>query len=331
MDFLMKIKRRVRLRREGFAGQHLVALPRDVVQAHARHPLLRGLRVTDAGLFPRARGHQVERTQGAVSTLVILCTAGYGWTRLGSSPAHPVAPNDLLWLPAGRPHSYGASAERPWTIVWAHLEGDEVDFWRHHLSLPAIGGTLSLPPEKSDRVAHALEETYHFLEQGYAFPRLVEAAAWVRNALVSAAGTQAPSSKGISAEQRVTVTVDWMRDHLYRSARLPELAMLARMSIPTIRHSSAKQPAMRPLIITGVSVSCARASFSTPPILPFQKSPALLASRILTISRGYFGASWRVRRAPIVISKKVEVRKLNSRFPRITTAFSSVTFIVLKW
>ncbi len=232
MDFLMKIKRRVRLRREGFAGQHLVALPRDVVQAHARHPLLRGLRVTDAGLFPRARGHQVERTQGAVSTLVILCTAGYGWTRLGSSPAHPVAPNDLLWLPAGRPHSYGASAERPWTIVWAHLEGDEVDFWRHHLSLPAIGGTLSLPPEKSDRVAHALEETYHFLEQGYAFPRLVEAAAWVRNALVSAAGTQAPSSKGISAEQRVTVTVDWMRDHLYRSARLPELAMLARMSIP---------------------------------------------------------------------------------------------------
>ena len=33
-------------------------------------------------------------------------------------------------------------------------------------------------------------------------------------------------------EQRVAATVDWMRDHLYCSARLPELAMRARMSIP---------------------------------------------------------------------------------------------------
>ena len=232
MDFIMKIKKRVRLRREGFAGQHLVALPRDVVEAYARHPLLRGLRVTDAGLFPRARGHRVERPQGSVTALVILCTSGHGWSRLGSSPSHPVAPNDLLWLPARKPHSYGASPERPWTIVWAHIEGDEVDFWRHHLGLPATGGVLSLAPEKSSHFARALEETYHSLGNGYAFPRQVEAAAWIRNAFVSAARSHAPSSKGVPAAQRVAATVDWMRDHLYCSARLPELAMRARMSIP---------------------------------------------------------------------------------------------------
>lgn len=39
---------------EGFAGQHLVVVPKPVRDEAKRHPLLRSLLVTDAGCFPQA-------------------------------------------------------------------------------------------------------------------------------------------------------------------------------------------------------------------------------------------------------------------------------------
>ena len=59
-------------RAAGFEGERSVMLPGPVAAMAARHPLLRGLRVTDAGYFPRALRHGIEREQGAAGAVLIL-------------------------------------------------------------------------------------------------------------------------------------------------------------------------------------------------------------------------------------------------------------------
>src|SRR5882724_7471478 len=117
---------------EGFKGQHLVVVPEIIRRRFERHPLLDGLLVTDAGFFPHASGHFMERREGATTTLLIVCLAGRGWVRIGDRE-HVVEPGNIVWLGARRPHSYGADSETPWTIEWAHVTGKEVGAWTEFL------------------------------------------------------------------------------------------------------------------------------------------------------------------------------------------------------
>lgn len=216
---------------EGFRGQHLVVLPRSIVAEGTRHPLLGGLQVTDVGLFPRAQGHEVVRPQGAESTLLILCTAGRGWAQWGRSAQREIRAGELLWFPAHRAHAYGAAETSPWTLVWVHLVGSELEGWREWLGLSAQGGVLSLSREGSREMTAQLEEVYRQLESGYALTQLITAAVSVRAALVGAGRPRVGSASATTAE-RAASTVEWMREHLDRAVRLPELAALAGMSVP---------------------------------------------------------------------------------------------------
>lgn len=228
----MKAKRSIRKIREGFRGQHLVVLPRAIVADASRHALLSGLQVTDVGLFPRAQGHEVLRPQGAESTLLILCTAGRGWAQWGKSVRREIRAGELLWFPANRPHAYGAAEANPWTILWVHLVGTEVAAWRDWLGFSPEGGMLRLSREGSREMAARLEEAYRQLESGYALTQLVSATTAVRAALVGAGRLRATSHPEATSAERAASTVEWMREHLDRAVRLPELAALAGMSVP---------------------------------------------------------------------------------------------------
>ncbi len=217
--------------REGFRGQHLVVLPRAIVAEGARHPLLGGLRVTDVGLFPRAQGHEVVRPQGAESTLLILCTAGRGWAQWDRNERHEIRAGELLWFPAHRAHAYGAAETSPWTIVWVHLQGTELEGWREWLGLSVPGGVLALSREGSREMTAQIEEAYRQLESGYALTQLISASVAVRTALIGAGRPRAGAASPTTVE-RAASTVEWMREHLDRAVRLPELAALAGMSVP---------------------------------------------------------------------------------------------------
>ena len=228
----MKSSRLQRKIREGFRGQHLVVLPRSIVSEGARHPLLSGLQVTDVGLFPRAQRHEVVRPQGAESTLLILCTAGRGWAQWEKGARREIRAGELLWFPANRAHAYGAAETSPWTLIWVHVVGAELEGWREWLGVSAQGGALPLSREGSREMTAQLEEAYRQLESGYALTQLVFAAVAVRAALTGAGRLRAGSNPEATTAVRAASTVEWMREHLDRAVRLPELAALAGMSVP---------------------------------------------------------------------------------------------------
>lgn len=217
-------------RSDGFTGQHMIVLPEPMRAAARRHPLLRGLHVTDAGYFPAAVDHLVERTQGAPTTLVILCMRGVGWVRLGETQLELRAGN-LVWLPARTAHAYGASQEDPWSIAWAHFAGEEVAAWRDLLDTVATvdGGLIALPVDHLDEVA--LDHVYPALERGFALRHQVMAAAALRRALGVVAELAMDRPEVRSARDRVAASVAMLQREWARPHRLEELATAAGMSV----------------------------------------------------------------------------------------------------
>src|ERR1017187_7284290 len=109
-------------RPEGVPGQRIVVLPRVGVAKAMEDALLRGLLPTDAGYFPKAAGHCMERRTGVNQAIFIYCTNGRGWCELGGQ-RHELEAGDLLVVPPETPHMYGADEEHPWTIPWIHAAG----------------------------------------------------------------------------------------------------------------------------------------------------------------------------------------------------------------
>jgi AraC-like DNA-binding protein len=217
-------------RRDGFSGQHMLVLPGPLgVQARG-HPLLSGICVTDAGYFPNARNHQVERPNGAATTLAILCLGGVGWVR-GDHVKRRITAGDFVWLPAHEAHAYGSGEGDPWTILWAHFAGTEVAAWEELLGLrgPDRPAVLELPDDRLDEIA--LDRVFAALERGFSVQHLVAAAAALRHSLSAVAQLGRDYRDPRSAEERVALSVAALRRDWQRPHRLGELATAAKVSV----------------------------------------------------------------------------------------------------
>lgn len=217
-------------RRDGFVGQHMIVLPEPLRENARRHPLLRGLYVTDAGYFPRAVDHLVERPSGAPTTLIILCLRGRGWF-VHEGRRRSVAPGDFVWLPASRPHAYGADGDDPWTITWAHFAGGETADWLAFLQ-GCAGVKDVLLPVAADHVDEvALDQVYGALERGQSTRYQIAAASALRSALSKLGEILVERHGARSARDRVAASVAMLRRDWARPHRLEELAMGAGMSV----------------------------------------------------------------------------------------------------
>ncbi|MDV3441960.1 AraC family transcriptional regulator [Pseudomonas otitidis] len=109
-------------------GIRLITPPR-LRRLLARHPLAAGCYPLALGYYPDAAGHRMLRLSPD-DHLLIYCRAGQGWLETGDG-RFDVAGGDLLVLPKGRMHAYGADLQRPWSIYWVHFEGElAADFLR---------------------------------------------------------------------------------------------------------------------------------------------------------------------------------------------------------
>jgi AraC family transcriptional regulator, arabinose operon regulatory protein len=207
----------------------MVVLPEPVRVAARRHPLLRGLLPTDAGYFPTARGHLVERPAGAPTDLVIVCLRGAGWVRVGGETM-AVEAGGHVWLKAQNGHAYGADERVPWTIVWAHFTGDEVDAWRalHGIPPEAACRVGRLPADRLGEVA--LDRVHAALERGYATRDLVAAAAALRTSLAAIERLAMVREGMRPARDRVASSIEALRRDWARPHRLEELASAAGLS-----------------------------------------------------------------------------------------------------
>lgn len=212
---------------EGFSGQHLVVVPKPAREIARQHPLLRSLMVTDAGYFPTAHGHHVERSKGTPTHLVIACLRGQGWFSTAAGE-RPVKSGDLVWLRANQPHAYGANSSDPWTIGWVHFSGDEAEGWNEYLGFPS--GAASVLSNVT--TALKFEQIYLSLERGYSIPELISATILLRAAFDLAANAVRHGGATRSANERISAVREHLRENLAAAHRLDELAAAAGLSVP---------------------------------------------------------------------------------------------------
>lgn len=217
-------------RPEGFSGQHLVVLPESVVLQMERDPLLRAGFPTAAGYFPEAPGHFVERPRGVGELIVIVCLSGKGWVRLGNRKPVAVLANEALFIPPWTPHSYGADAAQPWSIMWIQCRGNDIPFFVDLLGVTLATPLVCMPEGGFDRIGFA--EVYQLLEQGYTDTNLLSCATHLRFILAEISRLHLPEHPGArSTEEVVARTMNWMSRHLDRCATLAGLANMAGLSV----------------------------------------------------------------------------------------------------
>lgn len=214
-----------RYRREGFPGQHHVVLPPPIIAAAREHKLLSGLLVTDAGKYPSAEGHRVRRPEGSSGTILIVCTAGCGWVE-SEDQRREVAAGDVILIGPDVPHAYGAEAENPWTIEWAHFSGSETLCWREAI----VGNDFFLRLHPTTTAGLRLARVHEHLEVGYDEVQLLLASVTLRRCLTELVKFRGVPGHAPTSVEAVEATAEWMRGHLSSQATLAALAKMACMS-----------------------------------------------------------------------------------------------------
>lgn len=212
----------------GFSKQRMVVVPSPVWKRFEKHPLLNGLRVTDAGFFPKASGHLVYRAKGTETEILIACLAGEGVVQINEE-SFSVRPGDLVWIPSRMAHRYASSSQNPWSILWVHFTGPELEAWHLMIFDKASEPICQIP---ANRIAElSLDHIHATLEKGYSLLNLVEASNALRYSLCVLARLCHRSGSTLTARSRVVASIEKLRKSCKLTLRIDELAAQAGVSV----------------------------------------------------------------------------------------------------
>jgi AraC-like DNA-binding protein len=213
---------------DGFPSQRMIVLPRPVVADALRKPITSDLLVTDAGMFPSAASHYIERRQGMSQAIVIYCVHGEGWTEIGGVH-HVVRQDDVLVVPPGTPHLYGASTQRPWTIYWCHAAGRNVQHMLELLQVQAKEPVLRTADTR--QLVPLFDQVVASLETGYTQTSLILASLTFGHFLgLLLANRRSGDSRLADLDERIDETIDFMQQSIGGVMNISELAAIAKLS-----------------------------------------------------------------------------------------------------
>jgi AraC family transcriptional regulator of arabinose operon len=217
-----------REKHEGFAGQRLVVVPRPVVAKALEQPLLRHLLPTDAGFYPKAAGHTCTRNNGCPEVIFIYCAEGDGWCEIAGR-RHEIAKNQLLIIPAGLPHIYGAAKKSPWTIHWFHAVGTNVPYY-----LDRLGATPQKPVVSLGGDVHLFslfEDVREGLQHGFTTTHLIYAAHTLAHLMGLILRHKEEFGHGeTTVRERVDKSIQFMQAHLRERLTIATLSALVNLS-----------------------------------------------------------------------------------------------------
>ncbi|WP_204060958.1 AraC family transcriptional regulator [Microbispora corallina] len=208
---------------EGFRDQRLTVVPRRVLTEAQARPVTRRLLVTDCGYYPAAADHLMSRPDGTGETIVIVCASGTGWADV-EGVRHYVGPSAALVIPRGAAHSYGASADAPWTIWWCHLRGGDVPELVEEIGVSAARPVI--PVRRLDRAIALLDEIVTILERDHSPASLMGAAGAAWKLLTQIVVDRAMPAPGDPLQRAMA----YLAERLDSNVRVADLAALVGVS-----------------------------------------------------------------------------------------------------
>jgi AraC-like DNA-binding protein len=214
---------------QGFAGQIIHFWPANLLSQVGRHPLGVGLHAKCLGWYPKARLHWIERPRGLDECILIFCTKGKGWAEIDGR-RFTIAAGEVLFIPANKPHAYGADDDDPWSIHWAHFAGTAAASYSS--LLPSHEYVLSIPSADAKEIARMFRESYRLASTGLTERTLLLVSHILRYVLGLLFFQTGRSLGGASRAivHDLTKSIEFMRANVARSLTLQELSRQAGLS-----------------------------------------------------------------------------------------------------
>lgn len=212
--------------KDGFSGEQVIVLPKMAIDMESNDPLASSLYITDIGYYPKAAGHYRERSEPIAQYVLIYCVEGRGWFSVGGGK-QPIAADQYVILPAGKPHAYAADEHEPWTIYWVHFTGEHAAIYADGAARPN-----DVKPGLTSRISERgqlFEEIFNTLRDGYGLENLRYASSLLHHYLASMRyltlfRNADPKPK---ATDIVGAAIHFMEDNAGKRLTLSELAAYA--------------------------------------------------------------------------------------------------------
>lgn len=210
--------------KDGFQGSRIIVLPQSIIKQLENDPLTSALYVTDIGFFPKANNHHRERKVPIDQYVLIYCVNGCGWYQIDNMRKE-VCSNQFFILPAGKPHSYGAKENTPWTIYWIHFKGNLAPYYSLHALQP-----IEVQPAKNSRIQDRLEifeEIYRTLDSNYSKENLRYASSLLHYFLGSLMNMRQFHKIGNESdyeESKIQVSIHYMKENIEKKLTVEDFA-----------------------------------------------------------------------------------------------------------
>ncbi|MEM9347120.1 MAG: AraC family transcriptional regulator [Planctomycetota bacterium] len=214
-------------RQEGFPGQQ-IAVASPSISLYMKEKMIDRFIPAAAGYFPRAQGHFVQRNITISDAIFLLCIDGKGWLEIDGNRLQ-IQAGDVGFIPSSLPHAYGSGADKPWSLAWFHVKGDEVNGVAEVLELNQTSPTRHVGALERD--LPIVDELCRLLRPPNQLAQLRIASLLLREWFARAAERCANAAHEASLVDRLNISVNWMRTNLHRPIRLVDLAGQAQLSV----------------------------------------------------------------------------------------------------
>lgn len=231
------------LKAEGFVGQRLYRLPAKALDRVRLRPFTRDFIVTDLGYFPTVERHSVSRPRGVGQWILIFVHEGKGWHE-SDAQRQSLETNEVLLIPPGMRHAYGADPEKPWSIFWFHFEGKGVEQLLDWII--QTSDIHSLPCRAPDSLRRQFHSILSAVERGYHEHTLLELSRVLINVLTQLHRNPAGEPNNPQLE-RIESIMDRMRQEIIQPQSLRDYASLARLSVSQFSHLFKQHTGISPM------------------------------------------------------------------------------------
>jgi len=209
--------------KQGFLGQRMIVLPKNIITGVKKNPLIAPLYFTDIGVFPHASHHEVRRKSGSRQYILIYCYRGEGIINVDGREVALQA-NTYYIIPPGLPHSYYALEANPWSIYWIHFTGTQALHFYGKFATQYPDGAPLLSLE--ERRLNLFESLITVMEGGYSEANLeyVNLSLWqLLNAfLYDRFFTD--EGRNHSEKNTVEAAIEYMKKHLDTALKVDDVA-----------------------------------------------------------------------------------------------------------
>jgi AraC family transcriptional regulator, arabinose operon regulatory protein len=229
----------------GFKGQRMVVLPRSVKEEVRKSPLISRLRITDIGYYPQAKHHLRERKKGTSGHILMYCVDGFGWYE-AQGVRKEIERQTVCIIPAGIPHRYGSDPDKPWTIYWMHIEGEQA-----RLLTGDVPRTIEMgneAPEVYFQRIRLFDEIFSHMAMTYNQKNIEYACLMLGSFLASLFyQEQYNSNAGVKGDNLISRSMDFMGEHLSTNLNLKDFAVQAGLSVSQYSNVFKKYASTSPM------------------------------------------------------------------------------------